>query len=82
MSKQTKQMKQGLYPAGHRFQTHEFREAAAKFMQALWDNEGRRALMRSTMTTIWDEFKQEPAYEELRQGLSRAAKRRKMTPVR
>lgn len=62
-------------PPAH-FQSEEFKAAAAAFMDGLWSSPHRVSMFRATMTAIWRDFKQTGQYEQLRQSLSDAARKR------
>ena len=59
---------------GARFKTPAFRRAARKFTTELWSSAYRRGLFTSAMQAIWQDFKGDNQYEDLRQMLSTAAK--------
>lgn len=62
------------YEPGARFKTPAFRRAARKFTTELWSSAYRRGLFTSAMQAIWQDFKGDDQYEDLRQMLSTAAK--------
>lgn len=57
--------------------TAEQKEAMRRFLSdGLWSDPGRLDQFRSMMHAIWDDFKDDPRYDELRRQLSEAMKKR------
>ena len=59
-----------------RVMSSEQRRAAGAFLDGFWIDE-RKGQFAALLAALWRDYQSEPEYEELRRGLSDAARRRR-----